>query len=164
MKIDTSVSILSALQSNETKDGFTEIREGFITNPNVGSITHEFTFKSDPWTVPSTAGATLIIFRDIKLSVTKVFNPLNHTDLFYALTWTPEYHYSAGKDGHNDYPECPLKFMDNNYAKLESVEKRLEFPCNASGRQSLTSKGDPDFFDRIAHVSFTLPPWTWIAC
>jgi len=157
------VEPFSVNQINRTKKGFTEIREGFApSNPNVGTITHEFDFATDPWQIISTDGNILITLSSIKLSVSKVFNPNNTTDSFYVLSWNPNYNY------YSDYAPAPnvlLHLLDANGATLnESSLGGLGIICGISTRQSKRGIINPMYFDRISIGVFSLGPSRWYKC
>ncbi len=78
-----TIQPFSVTQINRTAAGYTEIRQGFDpATPNVGTLTHEFHFRTDPWQINSTAGNVLCTLSAIKLSVSKVFNPNNNYQFF----------------------------------------------------------------------------------
>lgn len=160
---EKGIELFNIKQMNGTKKNFIETKEGFsTTNPNVGTITHEFTFVTDPWQISSTDGKILFTLSDLRLSVSKVFNPNNTTDSFYVLSWNPNYSY---RSNYSDYPTVLVNLLDINGASFgESNLGELGAACEFTSRQSKRSIVNSVYFDRITSAVFSLGPATWVKC
>lgn len=157
------VELFSVEQVNATNPGFIEIREGFApTNPNVGTITHEFTFRLDPWVISARSGVQLATLQAIKLSLSKVFNPNNTTDSFFVLTWLPAYNYRTIS---SKTPAIGVMLLDvNGGALVDEDLGRLDAICGWVTPQSKRSNCISVYFDRIQTCVFSVGPANWDPC
>ncbi|MGO4513499.1 hypothetical protein AB4Z51_41675 [Bradyrhizobium sp. 2TAF36] len=153
----------SVLQINRTTPGYVETRSGFTpTNPNVGTVTHEFQFAVDPWQITSTSAAVLCELSTLRLSLSKVFNPNNTTDSFYVISWNPNYHYYSP---YSDDPAVIIDLLDQNGARLDNGNLGgLGASCGVNTTQSKQRIVDSIYFDRVAMAVFSLGPATWHPC
>jgi hypothetical protein len=160
----TKDSPFNISQINPSAGGYTETTEGFsAANPNVGTITHGFTFTSDPWRIAATSGVDLCVLSTINLSLSKVFNPDNTTDCFYVLSWNPTNYYRA--DDIYSAPAVTIGLLDGNGAILDAAAIGwLNAHCGITSTQSLQRIVNAIYFDRVQRCVFSVSAATWYPC
>jgi hypothetical protein len=149
--------------TNRTKLGFTEKKEGFSAGlPNVGTITHEFSFITDPWQIVSVEGPILFELSQIKLTISKVFNINNSTDSYYTISWNPNYFH---RSRYTDEPLVSVPLFDSDGALLDGGNLgNLGAICGWTDRQSKKKIINPLYFDRIQGAAFVIGASTWYKC
>lgn len=159
---ENAADILSTPTFIETNPVFKEIREGFdSTNPLVGTITHEFTFKTDPWELKLTTGLICGVLDNIRFSLSKVFNQNNTTETFFVLSMGAKFDYW----GVRNPPFLKVKLFDVNGAELfVSDFGDLGAKCGPKYVMTKRDNVDSKYFDRVKSAVVWVSGGGWKHC